>query len=223
MLNDVVAWKNIKMIERNNMNIKWTYSIEMVNYINQNNLPVLVVVGPTGSGKTTISSYLEREYNSICVIRNFTTRQPRTSDNYWHFDYLKEEEYYKIINTNNFFIGRLGKKPFYGYKNSDLKSVFVQNKVPLFMFRDSGLDVIVRLIKRVYVLIIECDPIDALTHSNDEYCDFTIDSIIDTYTQINDIIERNPLCICRIQNKYDKEFFFDTKLHQFIRKILNVK
>lgn len=111
--------------------IKWRYSEEVVNYINVNNIPILAIVGATGSGKSTLSSYLELQYPKIKTIRNYTTRTKRNTDCETHFGYISEYEFCEMMRGDAFFLARYQEPPFYGYRNKDLLNIINAGQIPL--------------------------------------------------------------------------------------------
>ena len=134
--------------------IKWRYSEEIVNYINTNNIPILAIVGATGSGKSTLASYLELQYPKLKIIRNYTTRTKRNTDCETHFGYISEYEFCEMMKADAFFLARYQEFPFYGYRNEDLLNIINAGQIPLFMFRYSGTNIITKIIKNVYIVLI---------------------------------------------------------------------
>lgn len=64
---------------------------------------LIVLSGPSGTGKGTICRELLRSYPNLHYSISATTRQPRTGEvdgiNYW---FLKHEKFREMINTNEF-------------------------------------------------------------------------------------------------------------------------
>lgn len=201
--------------------IKWRYSEKIVNYINTNNIPILAIVGATGSGKSTLASYLELQYPKLKIIRNYTTRTKRNTDCETHFGYISEYEFCEMMKADAFFLARYQEFPFYGYRNEDLLNIINAGQIPLFMFRYSGTNIITKIIKNVYIVLIECDYKKAAVNSRDIVTVPTFESIVKTYSSIDESLKSYSGKVLRLRNLYDSSFFSEGSLHNFIEGMIN--
>ena len=65
--------------------------------------PIIVVSGPSGSGKRTYTSMLLEEFPNILCSISSTTRNPREDEiDGYHYNFISEEEFKKDIEEGNF-------------------------------------------------------------------------------------------------------------------------
>jgi guanylate kinase len=195
--------------------IKWEYSSKMIERINKLNYPILIIVGVSGSGKSYLANYLSQEYVDISIIRNFTTRHKRQTDDANYFEFVTDKEFSKLLDGDSFFIARYEKYPCYGYLNNDMEKIILSNKIPLFMFRHSGMEVITKLIPNCYTIVLNCNALKANEYSKNE---IDVKSSEMTSASQGEILKLAKSCknIYNLTNQYDNKFIEDIGLKLFI-------
>lgn len=149
---------------------KWIHDFDGIVYdktkISQN---ILLIIGPTGSGKSHLANLLSNEGSLFKVVPNCTTRKIRPTDSKRHFKYLGCQDFKEKMNGNAFFLARKSPVPHYGYLKKDLNQVLSMGSIAVFMFRYSGLEYIHKYLKNYCVVFIESDPALILKHSKDTF------------------------------------------------------
>ena len=84
--------------------IKWWYSDTVVEFLNKINASILIIAGVSGAGKSYLTDYLSQHYTKLSVIKNHTTRPPRTSDNKINFEYVSEKKFGELLAQDAFFL-----------------------------------------------------------------------------------------------------------------------
>lgn len=90
---------------------------------------ILILSGPAGVGKDTITKILIKNYGFLKLISN-TTRPERSDDKPGDYNFLTEEEYFKLLKSNKF----ISPKPikyagnYYGLKTDDLKNMISEDR-----------------------------------------------------------------------------------------------
>jgi len=130
---------------------------------------IVLIIGPTGSGKTHLANLLTNESSLFKVVPNCTTRKARPTDSTGHFKYLDDQTFNENLKQEAFFLARKSPLPNYGYLKKDLNEVFSLGSIAVFMFRYSGLRYIHKYLKQYCVVFIESDPALILKHSKDSF------------------------------------------------------
>lgn len=188
-------------------NIYWTYDEDDVYSPFERKL---LIVGQSGSGKTTLARYLcEKHPDVFVIIKNCTTRSKRKEDRD-DFRYFSVEEFMKAKENGEFFFARFGSKPLYGYKKSDYEEIVYNKKIPIFMFRFSGLEHLKDLMKNYFVIFLISDWRQSLIYSKDEDNVNLIGESASISTEITRAInefEKIGKSYMVVKNNYDKDFF----------------
>lgn len=201
-------------------NIYWTYDENNVRLSAERKL---LIVGQSGSGKTTLARYLCVKYPEVFeIIKNCTTRLRRDEDEE-DFCYLSVDEFIKTKENSEFFFARFGAKPLYGYKKVDYEKIVCSKKIPVFMFRFSGLQHLKNLMKNYYVIFLISGLDESLLRSKDEISNslFTESKFISE--EIKNIISEFDKSKRKytIVNNYYKEDFFTQITETIIKDIIN--
>lgn len=198
--------------------IKWEYSDETIRVINKSKTPILVITGVSGSGKSYLAEHLLQQFPCIVVVKNYTTRPPRKSDNPDHFEYVSESVFNDLLDTNQFFLARHMEYPFYGYLKKDVLNAVDKKQVPLFMFRHSGVKMIYTLLQNVYTIAIKSSPDLTINHSRDEISVKSEQIATISQNQIFAEVEQHPNCLI-LTNNYDEQFVNNENLSAFITEL----
>lgn len=200
--------------------IYWTYDENNVSLPTERKL---LIVGQSGSGKTTLARYLCVKYPEIFeIIKNCTTRSRREEDEN-DFCYLSEDEFIKAKENGDFFFSRFGIKPLYGYKKLDYEKIVCSKKIPVFMFRFSGLQHLKNLMKNYYVIFLISGIDESLLRSKDEISNSLFVESKFISDQIKNIIsefDQNKRKYAIVNNNY-REDFFDQITEVLIKDIIN--
>lgn len=183
----------------------------------------LLIVGQSGSGKTTLARYLCEKYPEVFeIIKNCTTRSKREEDRD-DFRYFSVDEFMKAKENGEFFFARFGSKPLYGYKKSDYKEIVCNKKIPIFMFRFSGLEHLKNLMKNYYVIFLISDWRQSLIYSKDrDNKNLIVESAsisIEITRAINEFKKAGKDYII-VKNNYKKDFFLQVD-RSVIEDVLN--
>ena len=198
--------------------IRWECSEATVEQINKANAPVLVIAGVSGSGKSYLADHLIRRYANLAIVKTHTTRPPRESDNSTYFSCVSNRKFNELLEQDAFFLARYERHPCYGYLKDDVLDVIKNKKVPLFMFRHSGIKMITSLIVNVYIIAIECAPSKSIEYSKSEIDTHSVNFASKSQFDILALTERcNNGCI--LVNRYDNKFVNNEELHAFVRRL----
>lgn len=188
-------------------NIYWIYD---ENNVRASFEKKLLIVGPSGSGKTTLARYLcEKNPETFEIIKNCTTRSKRKEDRN-DFRYFSVDEFIRAKENGEFFFARFGSKPLYGYKKTDYEKIVCNKKIPIFMFRFSGLKHLKHLMKNYYVIFLISDLNESLVYSKDEDSVNLIEESISISTEIQKTMsefDRDGKSYSVVRNNYGAEFF----------------
>ncbi len=151
------------------MEYQWYSQFEEVGYpLDILKQQLVILVGPSGAGKTEVANYLCQADPSYMVLRNYTTRAQRPTDHLNHFDYLSDNQYFYAQHNHEFFLARLAPPPRYGYKLKDLRYGINNGKRLVLMFRHSGIRYLCELSVCIPTIFIEGDPGIIACHSRNK-------------------------------------------------------
>lgn len=202
--------------------IVWRYSESTVSYLNVKNIPILAIAGPSGAGKTYLATYLESKYPEFRIIRNYTTRKKRKTDDASQFEYISSDLFSSMQENNKFFLSRYKEFPWYGYSADDLMAIVNAKKIPIFMFRHSGTNTICQLIKNCYVIVIDTDISISTIQSRDIEHLATIESSRRCYDSINDSVNKlRSDHVLKIFNNYNESIKINSNLKMFCQRIID--
>lgn len=201
-------------------NIYWTYDENNVSLSAERKL---LIVGQSGSGKTTLARYLCMKYPELFeIIKNCTTRLRREDDEE-EFCYLSVDQFIRAKENSEFFFARFGAKPLYGYKKVDYEKIVCSKKIPIFLFRFSGLQHLRNLMKNYYVIFLISELDESLLRSKDEISNslfleskFISEEIKNTISEF----EKDKRKYVIVNNNY-KEDFFTQITEVIIKDIIN--
>lgn len=126
---------------------------------------ILIIAGPSGSGKSSIANALSVIDSACFVLCNYTTRPPRLTDHPGHFGYLSDHDFTNALAGKRFFLARLGPFPRYGYRTSDLVDTISNGIHPILMFRHAGIRYLSESVGAIPTVFIEGDPTEIARHS----------------------------------------------------------
>lgn len=188
-------------------NIYWIYDENNVNSPFERKL---LVIGQSGSGKTTLARYLcKKNPETFEIIKNCTTRLKREEDRD-DFRYFSVNEFMRAKEKGEFFFARFGSKPLYGYKKTDYEEIVSNKKIPIFMFRFSGLKYLKNLMKNYFVIFLISDLNESLSYSKDED---SLNLIVESTSISKEIkntireFDREGERYIVIRNNYKEDFF----------------
>lgn len=200
--------------------IYWTYD---ENNVSMSSERKLLIVGQSGSGKTTLARYLCVKYPEVFeIIKNCTTRLRREDDGE-DFRYLSVNEFIEAKDKREFFFARFGSKPLYGYKKIDYEEIVYKKKIPIFMFRFSGLQHLKNLLKNYYVIFLISELNESLLRSKDRTSNsLFMESKFISEEIKNIIIEfgENKQKYAIVYNNYKRDFFIQID-NAVVKDIIN--
>lgn len=206
---------------------EWIIKDFFFEMINIHDMKVLVIVGPSGVGKTTFAEYIINKYKKFCLIKNTTTRKKRLSDNTSQFDYVDEKIFNEYILKNKLIWARTSIHPCYGYRYTELEKAMENKKIPILMFRNSGAEILDRIIKKglikeqnIFFVFLEAEIERILSHSCDQEGDLTIEKIERGMTSNRVIFQslKKDVAVLKLYNNYDKSSFND--IDKFVEGII---
>ena len=128
----------------------------------------ILLVGPSGSGKTTLAEALTALDPAFSIVRNTTTRKARGTDLPGHFDYISVSTFTKRMSDGDFMFARIGDPPYYGYSHEAIYTSSSSGRMPVFMFRSSGLELFVNEGFNPWVVVLSGRASAVKVHSGDE-------------------------------------------------------
>jgi guanylate kinase len=203
---------------------RWFSSFDAIPYpVDVLRRRLVIIAGPSGAGKTALASALSIIDHSYVILRNYTTRAPRSTDRADHFSYLSEPGFLEAHAERQFFLARLAPPPRYGYKAEDVVDVIAGERRPLLMFRHSGTKYMAESVGQVPTVFIEGEPKEVACHSRNKESPPTEEEVKDTITanrQLQDLMAQQQWPWFRVTNHYDG----DAELHaiaQAVREFLS--
>ncbi|NVK74883.1 MAG: hypothetical protein HWE24_15545 [Oceanospirillaceae bacterium] len=169
---------------------------------------LLSIVGPSGVGKTALARILEDYSSKFYVVPNVTTREKRSSDFEFHFEYVSESEFLKMLERGDFFAARVGGSPCYGYKKTDIKNALSNNRICVFMFRYSGLKFFSKNFKNFKTVYLTSKAEIISSRSLDAHKRQTKSLTIEMQTKSEEVViglEEKGLSVLRFTNNYSGE------------------
>lgn len=137
---------------------QWSSRFDLVGGPNALRRHMVVIAGPTGAGKTTVARTLSELDPTFTILRNYTTRMPRPSDQDGHFTYLSDEDFLRSQSEDRFFLARLSPRPRYGYRAEEFRELVAKGNRPVLMFRHSGAFYLTESLGCVVTVFLEGNP-----------------------------------------------------------------
>lgn len=218
-----ILLKNVILERRKKIvidDIYWTYDENNVSLFSERKL---LIVGQSGSGKTTLARYLCVKYPEVFEITKNCTTRPRREEDGKDFRYLSDDEFIKAKESREFFFARFGSKPLYGYKKADYERIVCNKKIPIFMFRFSGLQHLKNLMKNYYVIFLISELNESLFHSKDKISSSLLIESKFISEEIKKIIrefDENERKYTIVNNNYSRDFFVQMD-NALIKDIIN--
>lgn len=179
---------------------------------------LLVISGPSGSGKSAIAITLSKIDPTCLILRNYTTRPPRLTDSPGHFGYLSEHDFLKAHAEEQFFLARLEPYPRYGYKVGDLAEAFFTGMHPVLMFRHAGTKYLTESVGGIPTVFVEGEPMEIAKHSRNIVSPPTEEDVKNTLVANRHLQERmaqEHRPFLRVTNHYGEEY----ELHAIARQV----
>lgn len=201
--------------------IHWIHSEEIVSLLNHLHYPILIITGPSGAGKSYLSSHIVKHNERFSIVKNWTTRTQRLSDDISQFNYISDDAFNQIYDAGNFFLARRGAQPWYGYHVDEIKQLISRKQIPLFMFRQGGVEQLGRLIDNLHIIVLQSDVSILPNVSHDTVNKATVESSQQTYDSIYKVINErtNHMNVIYLNNTYDDKLLNHPELISFLSKI----
>lgn len=169
----------------------------------------LIIVGPSGSGKSTCANYIESKYN-YQKLNLYTTREKRNSILENSVISLSKASFIEKVNSNSFFLYRIGIDPFYGYLKTDLDNIIRSGKKPILMFRNHGIRFLMNVLPTMNVVFIIGNAKEISQHSESvspKFSETDVQKALDSYQCIMKCLEKKGLKYYTIYNNYENAFY----------------
>ena len=98
----------------------------------------LILVGPSGVGKTTVANEIISSYGDFMLARSATTRQKRGDSYDSEYIYLSDEQFNKMISDGEMLEYMEYGHNMYGTPASEIEKIFAAGKVPLLILDING-------------------------------------------------------------------------------------
>lgn len=184
---------------------------------------LVVLAGPSGAGKTVLASALNQIDGTYMILRNYTTRAPRSTDHTGHFAYFSEDGFLEAHVERQFFLARLAPRPRYAYNTEELADVLATGRRPLLMFRHGGTKYLSESLGAVPTVFIESEPEEVARHSRNKESPPTEEDVWNSITanrQLHELmVERRWPCL-RVTNNYRGEAELNA-IAQTVREFLS--
>ena len=99
---------------------------------------ILILVGPSAVGKTTVANELVRSYGYFSFIRSLTTRPPRGDGNDDEYLYTTREGFLREIECGGVLEHTEYDGTLYGTPRSEIERIFNEGKIPLLVLDING-------------------------------------------------------------------------------------
>lgn len=169
---------------------------------------LLVLSGPSGSGKSVIAVALSKVEPACLILRNYTTRPPRPTDYPGHFAYLSEEDFVKAHTEKQFFLARLEPYPRYGYRVGDLVEALSKGMHPILMFRHAGTKYLEDSIGGIPTVFVEGEPMGIAKRSRNVVSPPTEEDVRNTLVanwHLQEQMAEQHCPLLRVSNHYGGE------------------
>lgn len=131
-----------------------------------------IVVGASGSGKSTLLQKMAASDKSIISLRNFTTRQTRSSDCSTQIEFTTQEVFFNALKRRELFYARRkhcpdGREYFVGYRKSEIHDAFNKSLVLGMTSHFCFAVLVVKVMRRVPIILLTTSPDVALKRINE--------------------------------------------------------
>ena len=99
---------------------------------------ILILVGPSAVGKTTVANELVKSYGYFSFIRSLTTRPPRGDGNDDEYLYTTREGFLREIECGGVLEHTEYEGTLYGTPRSEIERIFNDGKIPLLVLDING-------------------------------------------------------------------------------------
>ena len=99
---------------------------------------VLILVGPSGVGKTTVADEIISRYSDFKLVRSATTRRKRGDAYDSEYIYLSGEQFSKMVSDGEMLEHMVYGENMYGTPSSEIQRIFAEGKVPLLILDING-------------------------------------------------------------------------------------
>ena len=89
---------------------------------------IIIISGPSGSGKDTIIKGIMKKFPNLVMIKSYTTRPKRKSDEVGNRYFVSKEQFQKMIKHNKMIEYKKYCNNFYGRKKEDVEKILNQGK-----------------------------------------------------------------------------------------------
>ena len=167
-----------------------------------------LIAGPSGVGKTAIASTLVNVDLVFKILRNHTTRSPRSTDQLGHFEYLSDQAFLDAYREGLFFLSRFEPHPRYAYRTDQVVKLISTGMRPILMFRHGGIKFITDSIGGVPTVFVEGKPREIVRHSRNIESSPTEETVEETLyanRRMQDLMMRNHWPWLRVTNHFSGE------------------
>jgi len=124
---------------------------------------MLIIIGPTAVGKSSVLDHLLRDYPELCDIITFTTRPMRAGESEGHpYHFVSEEQFKKLESENHFLETAIVHGRMYGTPRDQVENAGQRGKVSVMDIDVQGAKKMVQEYPSAVTLFLMPPSIDAL-------------------------------------------------------------
>ena len=176
---------------------------------------IVVLVGPSGSGKSEVCKMLLEKSDKFAKLKSYTTNDPTSDGKDNWYNYVSKKAFFEMMETGQLFESTMYAGHGYGSKKSDVEDIISKGKIPLAAMDICGAMSLKTNFKNVATVYLKCDKRDLLRSLLMKKC--SIEDKVNRIISIDDERRNEEIC------DYVAEYITPEITADEIIKMLNIK